>query len=208
MEIFLGIGAVAVLVFSIRSLVLVWRRADDRSLAQTLDDSVGSTVLTAFFVAVLFGMLTHHSGMVVLGIGALAAVLLGVAAKVVGYLDRRADRRRRRLLGLAVPRRFVPPWVIAVSYGSVAFLGATVFTVLVMSVAETATGDKTYVQMPPLQAHGGWVFGISALTYIAVAVFFGLWLVHRQRRKIEAEHARVAELDRRIALESPDDTTG
>jgi len=207
METFIGIGAAAIVVFSIRSLVLAWRRADDRSLAQTLDESVGSTAVTAFFGAALFGMLTHHSGMVVLGIGALAAVLLGLAAKVVAYLDRRADRRRRRQLGLAVPRRFVPPWVIAVSYGSVAFLALPLFTVLIMSVAAAETGDKTYSEMP-LQAHGEWVLGISLLSYIAVTGLFGLWLVHRQRRKIEAEHARIATLDRQIALESPNETTG
>ncbi|MBE5408352.1 hypothetical protein [Mycobacteroides abscessus] len=206
METFIGIGAAAIVVFSIRSLVLAWRRADDRSLAQTLDESVGSTAVTAFFGAALFGLLTHHSGMAVLGIGVVAAVLLGLAAKVVGYLDRRADRRRRRLLGLAVPRRFVPPWVVAVGYGSVAFLVAPLFNVLIMSVAAAATGDKTYLEMP-LRAHGGWAFGISFLSYIAVTVLFGLWLTHRQRRKIEAEHARVADLDRKIALESPDEAT-
>lgn len=189
METFIGIGAAAIVVFSIRSLVLAWRRADDRSLAQTLDESVGSTAVTAFFGAALFGLLTHHSGMAVLGIGVVAAVLLGLAAKVVGYLDRRADRRRRRLLGLAVPRRFVPPWVVAVGYGSVAFLVAPLFLEM------------------PLRAHGGWAFGISFLSYIAVTVLFGLWLTHRQRRKIEAEHARVADLDRKIALESPDEAT-
>lgn len=206
MEIFIGIGAAAIVVFSIRSLVLAWRRANDRSLAQTLDESVGSTALAAFFGAVLFGMLTHHSGMAVLGIGALAAVLLGLAAKVVGYLDRRADRRHRRLLGLAVPRRFVPPWVVAVGYGSVAFLVAPLFSVFVMSVAAAATGDRTYVDMP-LRAHGGWAFGISVLSYIAAAALFGLWLTHRQRRKIEAENARIADLDRKVARESPDEAT-
>ncbi len=206
MEIFIGVGAAAIVVFSIRSLALAWRRANDRSLAQTLDESVGSTALTAFFGAALFGMLTHHSGMAVLGIGALAAVLLGLAAKVVGYLDRRADRRRRRLLGLAVPRRFVPPWMIAVCYGSVALLVAPLFGVLVMSVAAAATGDRTYMEMP-LRAHGGWAFEISFLSYIAVTVLFGLWLIHRQRRKIEAEHARIADLDRQVARESPDEAT-
>ena len=106
----------------------------------------------------------------------------------------------------AVPRRFVPPWVVAVGYGSVAFLVAPLFNVLIMSVAAAATGDKTYLEMP-LRAHGGWAFGISFLSYIAVTVLFGLWLTHRQRRKIEAEHARVADLDRKIALESPDEAT-
>lgn len=206
MQTFISIGAVAIIVFSIRSLVLAWRKADDRSMAQTLDDSVGAAAAIAFFGAVLFGMLTHHSGMAVLGIGALAATLLGLAAKVVGYLDRRADRRRRRLLGLAVPRRFAPPWVVAVGYGSVAFLVAPLFNVLIMSAAAAATGDKTYSEMP-LRAHGGWAFGISFLSYIAVAALFGLWLTHRQRRKIEAEHARIADLDRKIALESPDEAT-
>ena len=91
-------------------------------------------------------------------------------------------------------------------YGSVAFLVAPLFNVLIMSVAAAATGDKTYLEMP-LRAHGGWAFGISFLSYIAVTVLFGLWLTHRQRRKIEAEHARVADLDRKIALESPDEAT-
>lgn len=206
MEIFIGVGSAAVLGFSIFTLVRAWRTAGDRSLAQTLDASAGKAAAIAFFGAFLFAVLTHHSGLAVLGIGAVAATLLGLAAKVVGYLDRRADRRRRRLLGLAIPRRFVPPWVVAVGYGSVAFLVGPLFVVLVMSVAAAATGDKTYSGMPPLQAHGGWVFGISLLSYIAVTVLFGLWLTHRQRRKIAAEHARIAELDRRIALEPPDDT--
>ncbi|MFL0294989.1 hypothetical protein ACJH6J_28705 [Mycobacterium sp. SMC-18] len=139
MQTFISIGAVAIIVFSIRSLVLAWRKADDRSLAQTLDDSVGAATATAFSGAVLFAMLTHHSGMAVLSIGALAATLLGLAAKVVGYLDRQADRRRRRLLGLAVPRRFAPPWVVAAGYGSVAFLVAPLFTALIMSAAAAAT---------------------------------------------------------------------
>lgn len=133
-------------------------------------------------------------------------MLLGLAAKVVGYLDRRADRRRRRLLGLAVPRRFVPPWMVAVSYGAVAFLVAPLFSVFVMSVAAAATGDRTYVEMP-LRAHGGVAFGISFLSYIAVAGLFGLWLTHRQRRKIDAEHARIVDLDRKVTDESPDKTT-
>ncbi len=59
----------------------------------------------------------------------------------------------------------------------------------------------------PLQARGGWACGISLLSYIAVAGFFGFWLVHRQRGKIEAQYARYADLDRQVALESPDETT-
>lgn len=197
-----GVGAAAVLIFSIIALVLAWREVGDRSLSQTLDHSAGTATVIALCGAILFGLLTHHDGILVFGIGVVATLLLGLASKIVGYLDRRADRRRRRLLGLAVPRRFLPPSCIAMSYGLIALIGCLPFVAVTQSVAAATTHDRAYLTMP-LQAHGGWVFVGGMLFYAAVSGLFGLWLTHRQRRKIEAEHARIAELDRRVARNDP-----
>lgn len=162
-----------------------WRRGADAIWSTRLEGLAtalsGVTILSLFAV-----MLPELPPLWILAptILAVATLMIWLAVAVARIVESERTRRERRAMGLEVPRRMVPPWVIGLGWFLLtlaAFLGVFAWFVLVTWPA--ITGDQLAFQdrIQPL-----W------LTCGGVGVLCGGAHVLWQRRRRRQEHQRVA----------------
>lgn len=189
--------AVALVAYAGIHAKTLWRQAPDRAVADTLEGTIGPVVLLGMGGAAVFAMVLHRDGLPLFFTAVAVCGLLGISAKAVRYLDRRAGRRRRRELGLAQPRRFIPPWVVGLAW-AVFVIGVVPFLLVPPTalVVAAVSGDHSFLDPTTNNCH--LLVLLSFAAYGSAGLLVGRRQVQRQRRKIAAERDRIAQLDRDI----------
>ncbi|OWL93803.1 hypothetical protein B7435_32620 [Mycolicibacterium peregrinum] len=196
-------ASIVILVWGAIATYLQLRKAPDDSLAAAVDRAVGPVIIASMGASAVVGLTFHRGGIHVLLTGWAIALTMALASRVIRYLDRRAETKRRAALRLAPRRRLLSPAAIGACYGALALLIWPAISLLGMFLLALITNDTTPPSHPTApQVIAGLIVFIGPALILTAGIAL---LVQRQRRKISDEDARIAELDRQAITDQDDD---